>query len=162
MTHFSSLDALRAAANTDLGTSRWVHVDQTRIDTFAESTEDRQWIHTDPKAAANGPFGTTIAHGYLTLSLVAGFLEELLVVEGIDMAINYGLNKVRFPAPLPVDSRVRARGQITDVLDVPGGVQVTVVVTVERDGTDKPMCVAESLSRLLHHADTDRQPSPRA
>jgi acyl dehydratase len=162
MTNFSSLDDVRAANGTDLGTSRWVDIDQARIDTFAESTEDRQWIHTDPAAAAQSPFGSTIAHGFLTLSLIAGFLGELLVVDGIDMAVNYGLNKVRFPSPVPVDSRIRAHGRIADVQDVPGGIQVTVLVTIEREGSNKPACVAESVSRLLRNDDLIAAPAPSA
>ncbi|GAF48337.1 MULTISPECIES: MaoC family dehydratase [Rhodococcus] len=149
MTHFAGLDALRASVDADLGTSRWIDIDQARIDSFADTTEDRQWIHTDPKAAAQGPFGTTIAHGFMTLSLVAAFLEDLMVVDGIGMAVNYGLNKVRFPAPVPVGSRVRARGRVLTVDEIPGGLQTTVLITIERDGSDKPVCVAESVSRFL-------------
>lgn len=149
MTHFARLDELRASVNADLGTSRWIDIDQARIDSFADITEDRQWIHTNPRAAAQGPFGTTIAHGFMTLSLLPAFLEELMVVDGIAMAVNYGLNKVRFPAPVPVDSRVRARGRVLAVDEIPGGVQTVVLVTVERDGSDKPVCVAEFVSRFL-------------
>ncbi|MGW4091561.1 MaoC family dehydratase [Nocardia sp. NPDC004750] len=149
MTCFSSIEELRQSVDADLGVSRWIDIDQQRIDTFAETTEDRQWIHTDPEAATHGPYGTTIAHGFMTLSLIAAFLEDLLIVENVDMAINYGLNKVRFPAPVPVGSRVRAHGRITAADPVPGGVQVAVAITIECDGTDKPVCVAESLSRFL-------------
>ncbi|MHA4854491.1 MaoC family dehydratase [Rhodococcus sp. MSC1_016] len=149
MTHFAGLNELRASVDADLGTSRWIDIDQARINTFADTTEDRQWIHTDPQAAAQGPFGTTIAHGFMTLSLVAAFLEDLMVVDGISMAVNYGLNKVRFPAPVPVGSRIRAHGRVLAVDEIPGGVQTTVLVTVERDGSDKPVCVAESVSRFL-------------
>lgn len=153
MTNFEGIDALRVAFDFDLGVTRWIDIGQDRIDSFAEATEDRQWIHTDPQKAAQGPFGATIAHGFLTLSLLATFLEELLEVEGIAMAVNYGLNKVRFPAPVPVGSRVRAHGRIKSVDDIPGGIQVTVQITVEREGGDKPVCVAESVSRFLVRAE---------
>ncbi|WP_278264392.1 MaoC family dehydratase [Nocardia sp. AG03] len=149
MTHFDGIDAIKSSVGTDLGVSRWIDIDQRRIDTFAATTEDRQWIHTDPAAAAEGPYGTTIAHGFMTLSLIATFLGDLLVVDGIDMAINYGLNKVRFPAPVPVGSRIRAHGSIVGVDDIPGGVQATVRITIECEGSEKPVCVAESLNRFL-------------
>ncbi|MFC9840163.1 MaoC family dehydratase [Rhodococcus sp. NPDC127530] len=149
MTAFTTLDEVRASAGTDLGVSRWIDITQDRINAFAETTEDRQWIHIDPAAAAAGPFGTTVAHGFLSLSLIAVFSEELLEVKEVRTGVNYGLNKVRFPAPVPVDSRVRGRGRLASVDEIPGGVQVTVVVTVERDGSDRPVCVAESVLRLL-------------
>ncbi|TQC49666.1 MaoC family dehydratase [Rhodococcus sp. WS4] len=156
MTRFAGLDEVRASIDTDLGVSRWIEIDQARIDSFADTTEDRQWIHTDPEAAARGPFGTTIAHGFLTLSLLPAFLEELMVVEGIGMAVNYGLNKVRFPSPVPVGSRVRSRGRVIEIQDIPGGIQVTILVTVEREDADKPVCVAESVSRILTPTPTPR------
>src|SRR5215475_444706 len=126
MASFTSVAALRAApAGTDLGYSSWHEIDQKRINMFAEATDDRQWIHVDPEAAAVGPFGTTIAHGYLTLSLLVLFTAELLAVDDVRMGINYGLNRVRFPAPVPVDSRLRAHGELMSVEDVADdGVQV--------------------------------------
>ncbi|KMS89332.1 MULTISPECIES: MaoC family dehydratase [Streptomyces] len=144
---FTSPDELRAAVGEELGPTDWVEIDQKRIDLFAEATGDHQWIHVDPEKAAAGPFGTTIAHGYLTLSLLPLFGPRLIRVEGVKMGVNYGTNKVRFPAPVPVGSRLRATGKITGVEDVTGGVQVTVAFTVEREGGDKPVCVAESVSR---------------
>ncbi|MCC3767083.1 MaoC family dehydratase [Streptomyces sp. UNOC14_S4] len=145
---FSSLDELRSAVGDELGPGDWVEVDQKRIDLFAEATGDHQWIHVDPERAADGPFGTTIAHGYLTLSLLPLFVPMLMRVEGVRMGINYGLNKVRFPAPVPVGSRLRARAVLTAVTEVEGGVQLTTAVTVEREGGTKPVCVAESVSRF--------------
>ncbi|MEU5514536.1 MaoC family dehydratase [Streptomyces griseoaurantiacus] len=144
---FASVEALKAAVGEQLGYSDWVEVDQKRIDLFAEATGDHQWIHVDPEKAAAGPFGTTIAHGYLTLSLLPLFGPQLLTVEGVRMGVNYGTNKVRFPSPVPVGSRLRATARITGAEDVPSGVQVTVAFTVEREGGDKPVCVAESVSR---------------
>ncbi|MFD8380151.1 MaoC family dehydratase [Streptomyces sp. NPDC059679] len=145
---FTSPDELRSAVGEDLGPSDWLEIDQKRIDLFAEATGDHQWIHVDPEKAAAGPFGTTIAHGYLTLSLLPSFTPQLLRVEGVRMGINYGVNKVRFPSPVPVDSRLRATGRLAEVTEVAdGGVQVTLVVTVEREGGQKPVCVAESVAR---------------
>jgi acyl dehydratase len=144
---FDSIDALRGAVGKDLGYSDWLTVDQQRIDTFADATGDQQWIHVDPVRAAAGPFKTTIAHGYLTLSLVPILAGSLVRVEGVRMGINYGVNKVRFPAALPVDSQVRAKVTIQSVEDVAGGVQVTSTVTIEREGGDKPVCVAETVAR---------------
>ncbi|MFI7387967.1 MaoC family dehydratase [Streptomyces sp. NPDC049813] len=144
---FEDADALKAAVGEQLGHTDWVGVDQERIDRFAEATGDHQWIHVDPERAKAGPFGTTIAHGYLTLSLLPLFGPQLIAVEGVKMGVNYGTNKVRFPAPVPVGSRLRATATITSVEDVPGGVQVAVAFTVEREGGEKPVCVAESVSR---------------
>lgn len=145
---FASVDALRDAVGKDLGYSDWITIDQARINQFAEATGDYQWIHVDPERAAHGPFKTTIAHGYLTLSLLPVLTTGLVRVDGVRMGVNYGVNKVRFPAPVPVDSRVRARVEIVSVEDVGGGVQVTSRVTIERDGGDKPVCVAESVARF--------------
>jgi acyl dehydratase len=145
---FASVDALRDAIGKDLGYSDWVTIDQARINQFADATGDHQWIHVDPERAAQGPFKTTIAHGYLTLSLLPVLTAGLVRVDGVRMGVNYGVNKVRFPAPVPVDSRVRARVEIVSVEDVGGGVQVTSRVTIERDGGDKPVCVAESVARF--------------
>ncbi|WP_329298796.1 MaoC family dehydratase [Streptomyces sp. NBC_00659] len=144
---FATVDELRGAVGEQLGHTDWVEIEQKRIDLFAEATGDHQWIHVDPEKAATGPFGTTIAHGYLTLSLLPLFGPQLISVEGVKMGVNYGTNKVRFPAPVPVGSRLRATGTITAVDDVPGGVQVSLAFTVEREGGDKPVCVAESVSR---------------
>ena len=145
---FASVDDLRAAVGKDLGYSDWLEIDQDRIDKFADATDDHQWIHVDPERAARGPFKTTIAHGYLTLSLLPALASGLTHVDGVRMGINYGVNKVRFPAPLPVDSRIRAHVEVLSVEDVSGGVQVTSRVTIEREGGDKPVCVAESVSRV--------------
>jgi len=145
---FNTAEELVAARGETLGTSDWVTVEQSRIDTFAEATGDHQWIHVDPEAAAKGPFGTTIAHGYLTLSMVSMLNWQIYTVEGAKMGVNYGLNKVRFPSPVKVDTRVRATSVLTDVSEVSGGLQLVVTVTVEAEGGDKPVCVAETVSRL--------------
>ena len=130
--------------------SEWREVDQGRIDLFAEATDDPQWIHTDPARAAEGPFGTTIAHGFLTLSLTVPLFEEALPpLEGYALTVNYGLNRTRFTAPLPVGSRIRGRFLIEAVDEVTGGEQATVAVTIEREGQEKPVCVAEALFRFL-------------
>ncbi|MFH7596087.1 MaoC family dehydratase [Streptomyces racemochromogenes] len=144
---FTSAEELRAAIGEPLGPSGWLEVDQKRIDLFADATGDHQWIHVDPERAAAGPFGTTIAHGYLTLSLLPSLVPQVMRVEGMRMGINYGLGKVRFPATVPVGSRLRATAVITEVTEAGGGVQVAATVTVEREGGEKPVCVAESLSR---------------
>ncbi|MEF3116087.1 MaoC family dehydratase [Streptomyces chrestomyceticus] len=145
---FGSLDALRNAVGEDLGTSDWLEIDQKRIDLFADATGDHQWIHVDPERAASGPFGATIAHGYLTLALLPALVPQLLRVDNVKMGINYGVDKVRFPAPVPVGSRVRATARIAGVTEVSGGVQLATTVTVEREGGEKPVCVAETLSRF--------------
>jgi acyl dehydratase len=146
---FESLDALRSAVGEDLGTSNWHPVTQAQIDTFADATGDHQWIHVDAARAAQGPFGTTIAHGYLTLSLLPMLTREVYDVHGITMAINYGCNRVRFPAPLPSGSRVRARVTLASAEEVSGGLQVVTVVKVEVENGAKPCCVAEAVSRFL-------------
>jgi acyl dehydratase len=148
-TVFHDLDALVAAVGTHLGYSDWLEITQERIDRFAEATGDHQWIHVDPQRAAAGPFGTTIAHGYLTLSLSNFFLPQIVEVQGISMGVNYGCNRVRFPAPVPVGSRVRAGAELVAAEEIPGGVQTTMLVTVEIEGGTKPACVIESLSRFL-------------
>jgi acyl dehydratase len=140
---------LIGAKGTDLGCSPWVDVPQARIDAFAAATEDVQWIHTDPVRAASGPYGTTIAHGYLTLSLVSHVIQQILVVPDASVAMNYGLNRVRFPAPVPVDSRIRGRGVLDQVDAIDGGVQTLTTITVEREGSAKPVAVAEVLSRFM-------------
>lgn len=131
----------------ELGPTGWREIDQERINAFADATDDPQWIHVDPARAAEGPFGTTIAHGFLTLSLLVPAAYELLPIEDASAAINYGLNKVRFPAPVPVGSKTRARLRIDDVAEINGGVQVTMAATVEREGGDKPVCAAELVFR---------------
>jgi acyl dehydratase len=133
----------------ELGPSGWQEIRQERIDAFADATGDHQWIHVDPERAASGPFGTTIAHGFLTLSMLPHSTFELMHVEDASAAINYGLNKVRFPAPVPVGSRVRTTFRVVDVAEVQGGVQVTTAATVEREGSDKPVCVAETVARYF-------------
>lgn len=143
---FNGIDEV---ATGDLGVTDWLLVDQERINTFADATGDHQWIHVDPERAASGPFGATIAHGLLTLSLLPQFQFELVQVENIAMGINYGYNKVRFLNPVKVGSRLRARGEITDVAKKPGAIDVTILTTVEIEGADKPACVAESISRYL-------------
>lgn len=144
---FTSAEELTAGIGAPLGPSEWLEVDQKRIDLFADATGDHQWIHVDPQRAADGPFGSTIAHGYLTLSLLPSLVPQIMRVEGMRMGINYGVNKVRFPAPVPVGSRLRATALITEVVEAGGGVQVSATVTVERKGAEKPVCVAESVSR---------------
>jgi acyl dehydratase len=142
--------AVRAALGTHLGHSEWLAVDQARVDLFAEATGDHQWIHVDPARAAAGPFGTTIAHGYLTLSLSNLFLPQIVEVRGFSMGVNYGTNKVRFPAPVPTGSRIRGGAEMTDIVEVTGGLQTTIVITIEIEGAAKPACVIESISRWLY------------
>ncbi|GHG85947.1 MaoC family dehydratase [Streptomyces lanatus] len=144
----NGLDELKKLAGSDLGTSEWIEVTQERIDTFADATGDHQWIHVDPEKAAEGPFGAPIAHGYLTLSLFIPLFTELLDVQGVTTKVNYGLNKVRFPSPVKVGSRIRLAGRLAEVEDVPGGVQITVDGTIEIDGGGKPAAVLQSLSRF--------------
>ncbi len=146
-THFPRLADLQARVGQELGTSDWLTVDQSRIDRFAEATGDHQWIHVDPARAAQGPFGTTVAHGFLTLSLLPWFFEHGFAVDDVRMGINYGLNKVRFPAPVPVGSRLRARFRLLAYEPIEGGAQLLVEATIEREGSAKPVCVAESLTR---------------
>ena len=144
----NGLDELKKLAGSDLGTSEWIEVTQERIDTFADATGDHQWIHTDPQRAAQGPFGAPIAHGYLTLSLFIPLFTELLDVQGVTTKVNYGLNKVRFPAPVKVGSRIRLAARLTSVEEVPGGVQIAVDGTIEVEGGTKPAAVLQSLSRF--------------
>jgi acyl dehydratase len=146
MRTFANLDELAAAKGEHLGTGDWLEITQERIDTFADATGDHQWIHVDAEKAKAGPFGATIAHGYLTLSLIPMLGKQIYTVTGISMGINYGLGKVRFPAVVPVGSRVRAGIELVDVVDKPQGKQVTVRTTVEIEGGDKPACVAESIA----------------
>ena len=143
-----SVDELRAAIGKELGPGEWFTVEQPRVDGFADVTEDHQWIHVDPQKAADGPFGRTVAHGFLTLSLVPHLANGVRRLDGVTMGINYGLNKVRFPSPVPVGARVRAAVVVTDVDDLPdGGVQMVNRVTLELEGSEKPACVAEMVSR---------------
>jgi acyl dehydratase len=144
---FSGADELRAAAGTRIGASDWVTIDQTQVDTFADATVDHQWIHVDEQRAKDGPFGGTIAHGFLTLSLLPMFISQIYRIEGGRMGVNYGLNRVRFTAPVPVGSQVRADVELLDVADVSGGVQITTAVTVEIAGSERPALVAEWLTR---------------
>jgi acyl dehydratase len=138
---------LRELVGQHLGYSDWLVVAQDRVNQFADATDDHQWIHVDADRAATGPFGGTITHGFLTLSLIPAVLPTLLDVRGFAMAVNYGLDRVRFPAPVPVGSRIRAGAVIEEVSEVAGGVQVALIVTFERDGGDKPVCVARFLER---------------
>ncbi|MGW7534838.1 MaoC family dehydratase [Amycolatopsis sp. NPDC054798] len=146
---FSDVSELAEAVGGPLGTSEWHTVSQEQVQLFADATGDHQWIHLDAEKAAAGPFGTTIAHGFLTLSLIPAFLPEIYRVEGLKMGINYGLNKVRFPQPVKVGSRVRGTAELAELTDVPGGKQAVVRWTVEIEGEDKPACVAEMVSRLI-------------
>jgi acyl dehydratase len=133
----------------ELGPTDWLEVAQERIDEFAHATDDPQWIHVDPARAAEGPFGTTIAHGYLTLSLCVPLMSRTLKLTGYRMGINYGVNRVRFPAPLPSGSRIRGRFTVQSVDEVEGGEQGVVLATIEREGGDKPVCVAELVLRMI-------------
>ncbi|MFC5819522.1 MaoC family dehydratase [Nonomuraea harbinensis] len=145
----SGLDEIRTLAGTDLGVTDWMEITQDRVNTFADATDDHQWIHVDPVRAAEGPFKTAIAHGYLTMSLVIPLFGRLLQIEGIGMAINYGLNKARFPAPVPVGARIRLAGKVVEVEEVRGGLQLTVDFAVEVENAAKPACVAQAVYRYL-------------
>jgi len=147
MLTLNGIDEVKAHVGRELGVSEWHDVTQEDINAFADVTGDHQWIHVDLERAAASPFGGTIAHGYYTLSLAPKFSYELFNFEGFAFAVNYGVNKVRFPAPLPVGSRVRMRAELKSVDDVPGGIQVATALTFERDGGEKPVCVAETLMR---------------
>ncbi|ODT98377.1 MAG: dehydratase [Pseudonocardia sp. SCN 72-86] len=144
---FNGVDELRKAVGETIGESGWFTVDQSRIDGFADATDDHQWIHVDVDKAAKGPFGSTIAHGFLTLSLLPSLLKDVYSIEGTKMGINYGLNRVRFTSPVPVGSKVRGVVELADVSDVAGGVQITTKVTVEIEGAERPALVAEWLTR---------------
>jgi acyl dehydratase len=150
-TVFGSLDELRAAEpGTDLGTSDWIEVTQRHVDQFADATGDHQWIHVDvDRARRDSPYGGPIAHGYLTLALSNLVLPQILEVRGVSLGVNYGTGRVRFPAPVPVGSRVRGRAELVACDEVPGGVQTTIRITMEVEGGDKPACVVDSLSRWL-------------
>ena len=142
------LDELRKLSGSDLGTSSWIEITQERVNTFADATGDHQWIHVDVEKAAAGPFGAPIAHGYLTLSLFVPLFTELLDVRGVTTKVNYGLNKVRFPSPVPVGSKIRLTARLASVEDVAGGVQITVDGTIEIEGGAKPAAVLQSVSRF--------------
>jgi acyl dehydratase len=149
LTVFSGVTEFAAADGTELGPTDWLVIDQARVDQFAEATDDRQWIHVDPERAASGPYGGTIVHGLLTLSLLPHFMHDLYRVDDVAMAINYGFNKVRFISPVPVGSRLRAASTIAAISDVRGGVQATLVTTIDVEGSDKPAAVVESIVRYL-------------
>jgi acyl dehydratase len=148
MRTITGIDELKAAEGETLGTSDWHEVTQEDIDAFAAVTGDHQWIHVDPERARQTPFGGTIAHGYYTLSLAPRFNAEILDFQGFAFALNYGLGRVRFPAPMPVGGRVRATTTLAKVDDIEGGAQVTMEVVFEREGGDKPVCVSEMLARF--------------
>jgi acyl dehydratase len=145
---FNGADELKAAVGEQLGSSDWVTVDQKQVDTFAEATGDHQWIHVDVEKAKAGPFGGTIAHGFLTLSLLPIFSWQVYKIENVKMGINYGLNKVRFTSPVPVNSRLRGSYELLEVTEVKDALQVITKVTVEIEGSERPACVAEWVSRV--------------
>ena len=148
MREIASLDELKGLVGQEVAVSDWIEITQGRINRFADATGDHQWIHLDAeRARRESPYGTTIAHGFLTLSLLPMFLEQSLVMRDVKMGVNYGTNKVRFPAPVPVGSRLRARIALLSVEDITGGAQVVWLVTMEREGSDKPVCVVESITR---------------
>jgi acyl dehydratase len=147
MTSFEHLADLQARVGEEVGVSEWITVDQNRIQLFADATGDHQWIHLDAERAAKGPFGTTIAHGFLTLSLLPEMSASAFQVLDTRMGVNYGLDRVRFPAPVPSGSRLRGRFKLLKFEPLEGGAQLTVEVTMEREGSAKPVCVAESLAR---------------
>ncbi len=146
---FSTFEELEKAVGEEVGVGEWVEITQERVDQFADATDDHQWIHVDLERAKAGPFGGTIAHGYLTLALVPWLGSQVFTVETPGAKLNYGLNKVRFPAPLPVGSRVRARVTVVEVVDIPAGKQLTTKFVIEIEGQDKPACVAETVVLLL-------------
>lgn len=146
-TTYAHLTDLQALVGKEMASSDWITIDQKRIDLFAEATGDHQWIHVDPVRAAAGPFKTTIAHGYLTLSLLPEMAMNAYDIADRRMGVNYGLNKVRFPSPVPVNSRLRGHFKLLEYKPIEGGAQLTLELTIEREGSDKPACVAESVSR---------------
>ena len=149
MRTFTTTEELEAAVGQELGTTDWIEVDQHRVDLFADATDDHQWIHVDQERAAAGPFGGTIAHGYLTLSLIPMLSSQIFAVDTPGARLNYGLNKVRFPMPVRVGARIRARATLVSLTDVPAGKQLTVAYTIEVEGEAKPACVAETVVLLL-------------
>jgi acyl dehydratase len=148
MLTLTGLEEIKSYVGKELGVSDWHPVTQERIDQFAEVTGDDQWIHIDPERARESPFGGTIAHGYYTLSLAPRFSYDMFRFEGFAFGVNYGLNRVRFPSPLPVGDRVRMRAKLLALEELPGGAQISTELTFEREGAEKPVCVAESLSRV--------------
>jgi len=144
---FEHLADLQGLVGQPLGTSDWTLISQDRIDRFADATGDRQWIHVDPQRAAAGPFGSTVAHGFLTLALLPEMSASAFGVANTTLGVNYGLNRVRFPAPVPVGSRLRGHFKLLEYLPLDGGAQLTIEVTMEREGAPKPVCVAESIVR---------------
>ena len=138
---------LRERAGSPLGTSTWVTVDQEMVTTFADLTGDRQWIHVDPERARQGPFGATVAHGFLTLGMSTGLLWDIFTVDGVGMILNYGLNRVRFPAPLPVGSRIRMHVSLAEIVEIPDGIQAVYHLEYEIEGKEKPCCVADLVFR---------------
>lgn len=148
-TVFKHPSELLQAEGRQLGASDWLTVDQDRINLFADATGDHQWIHVDPERAKSGPFGATIAHGYLSLSLVNLFLPQIVDVQGISMGVNYGCDKVRFPAPAKVGSRLRGVGELVKAEEVKGGIQAVIRITVEIEGSDRPACVVDTISRYF-------------
>jgi acyl dehydratase len=150
---FTDIAGLSAAKGQRLGESEWLAIEQPRIDAFADATGDDQWIHVDAERAKDGPFGATIAHGYLTLSLIPGLTREIFRVDGATMAVNYGVNKVRFISPVRVGSKVRAVTEVADAEPLPTGIQMTFRTTIELDGGERPACVAEHISRYSFPAE---------
>jgi len=146
---FTSLEEVAAAAGQEIGTSDWVEITQEAVNQFADATDDHQWIHVDLERAKAGPFGGTIAHGYMTLALIPGLSNKVMTFETPGARLNYGVNKARFPAPVPVGSRVRATAAIGEVAELPQGLQVTLKYVIEIEGADKPACVAETVVLLL-------------
>ena len=147
---FNSLDEVQAAANSEIGTSDWIQVTQEQVDTFADATGDHQWIHVDVERAKDGPFGQTIAHGYLTLSMLPQFSSHVVSIQAPGAMLNYGINKVRFPNPVPVGARVRATLSFLDVTDLPNGKQLIQKYVIEIEGQEKPAAVAETVVLLLN------------
>ena len=148
-TTVDGVDAFHEWAGKELGHSEWQTITQERVNLFADATDDHQWIHVDPERAAAGPFGATIAHGYLTVALSNLFLPQIVDVQGVSMGINYGADKVRFPSPVTVGSMIRGGAELVSATDVNGGIQTTMLVTIEIEGATKPACIIESLSRFL-------------
>jgi acyl dehydratase len=147
MIRIANLSSMQPRVGQELAVGDWVTVDQATIDKFADATGDHQWIHIDAERAKKGPFGTTIAHGFLTLSLLPRLAESAIKIDDVRMGVNYGLNRVRFPAPVPSGSRIRARMKLLSYEPIDGGAQLVMEVTMEREGGDKPVCVAETVSR---------------
>ena len=149
MREVEGLDQLQSLVAHEMGPTAWVTISEEMVNRFADVTHDHQWIHVDPEKAKDGPFGKCIAHGYLTLSLVNMFLPQIIDVQGVSMGVNYGCEKIRFPSPVPVGSKVRGVGEIIDVQEVKGGVQSVLRVTVEIEGSDRPACVVDTISRYF-------------